>query len=152
QANQLPPQALALGNSLLDPVPNPFYGSIPVSACGLDQPTVPRRQLLRPYPEYCDITVVQAPSGASRYDALRLNYTHRWSQGLYLLASYTLSKFIDQSSGPETWATKGSQGIVNSYDLRAEKSLDYNDIPQSVVVSYIYEIPFGHGRRFGRNS
>ena len=31
----------------------------------------------------------------SSYNALDVNYTHRVSQGLTLLASYTFSKFID---------------------------------------------------------
>jgi hypothetical protein len=35
--------------------------------------------------------------------------------------------------------------------LAAEKTFDPNDIPQSFVLTYIAELPFGRGRRFGSN-
>jgi len=149
QANQLPPVDLAMGAALLNPVTNPFAGHITNSACGLDQPTVIAAQLLRPFPQYCGITAVQQPSGSSWYDAARINYTHRLSDGLQVLASFTVSKFLDQSSGPESWATRGGTTILNNYNLAGEKSLDTNDIPKSLVLSYIYELPVGRGKKFG---
>src|SRR5204863_551253 len=48
--NQNDPLLLPLGSSLLDQVPNPYYGKI--KAGNLSFPTVQRRQLLRPYPQY----------------------------------------------------------------------------------------------------
>ena len=149
QANQLPPANLALGNGLLNQVTNPFFGSIANSSCGLDQSTVIAAQLLRPFPEYCNVTSIQEPSGSSWYDAARINFTHRLSHGLQLLASFTVSKFLDQSSGPESWATRGGTTILNNYNLAGEKSLDTNDIPRSLVLSYIYEVPVGRGKKFG---
>ena len=59
QQNQVPIQDLSRGLALLNPVANPFAGFITNSACGLDQPTVPAQQLLRPFPQFCDISVVQ---------------------------------------------------------------------------------------------
>src|SRR5262249_10825488 len=46
--NQLTAEQLALGATLTQSVPNPFFGQIPVSSslCG---PTIPRGQLLPPY-------------------------------------------------------------------------------------------------------
>jgi hypothetical protein len=149
QQNQLPIQDLSRGLALLNPVANPFAGFITNSACGLDQPTVTAQQLLRPFPQFCDISVVQQPSDSSSYNALRANYTHRWSGGLQVLASFTWSKYLDESSGPEGWATVNSTQILNSYDLAKERSLDYNDIPKSLVLSYIYALPVGHGKKFG---
>lgn len=149
QANQLDPSYLSMGNALLTQVPNPFYGAITNSGCGLDQPTVVQGQLLRPYPEYCGVTVVQHPGASSWYDAAKITYTHRWKDGLQVLASFTASKYLDQSSGPESWATRGGTTILNNYNLAAEKSLDANDIPRSLVLSYIYEIPVGRGKKFG---
>jgi hypothetical protein len=46
QRNQLAPQYLSLGNQLLAPVTNPFYGVITSSSCGLSARTVPLGQLL----------------------------------------------------------------------------------------------------------
>ena len=150
--NQLPTADLALGNQLLQQVPNPFYGTITGSGCGLDGATVSYGQLLRPYPEFCDVSISQVLNSWSRYDALQVSYTHRWSSGLNILASYTFSKFTDNTGGTNTWATVGyGVPIRNNYNLAAEKSVDGADIPHSLVVSYIYEIPVGKGKKIGSN-
>src|SRR6185369_11803244 len=75
--NQLPTADLAQGNALFNQVPNPFFGHITNSGCGLDQPTVAQFQLLRPYPEYCSVTEAPVPVGTSNYDALQVTYTRR---------------------------------------------------------------------------
>jgi Carboxypeptidase regulatory-like domain/TonB dependent receptor-like, beta-barrel len=149
--NQLDPKYFSMGNALLTQVPNPFYGHITSSGCSLDQPTIAQGQLLRPYPEFCDINETQDPAGSSSYNALEVNYTHRVSQGLTLLASYTFSKFLDNVGGPENWASASanfSENIRNVYNLAAEKSVDATDTPHSFVLSYVYELPFGRGKKF----
>ncbi len=150
--NQLDPKYFSLGNALDDQVPNPFSGHITASGCGLDGATVSRGQLLRPYPEFCNVNENLIPAGDGRYNALDFNYTHRVSQGLTLLASYTFSKFLDNVGGPTTWAnTSGnfSENIRNVYNLAAEKSVDANDITHAFVLSYVYELPVGKGRKLG---
>jgi hypothetical protein len=148
--NQIDPKYFSMGDALLNQIPNPFYGHVPAgSPCSLDQPTVPRGQLLRPHPEFCDINETQDPAGDSHYNALDVNYTHRVSQGLTLLASYTFSKFIDDISGPEGWANSSGESIRNVYNLAAEKSVDPTDTPNSFVLSYVYELPVGRGKTFG---
>lgn len=149
--NQLDPKYFSMGSALLAPVANPFAGVITSSGCGLDQPTVAAGQLLRPHPEFCDINEVDATMGGSHYNALDVNYTHRFSQGLTLLASYTFSKFIDNVGGPETWANASSnfsENIRNVYNLAAEKSVDATDTPHSFVLSYVYELPVGKGKKY----
>ncbi|HWH58189.1 MAG TPA: TonB-dependent receptor [Terriglobales bacterium] len=154
--NQLDPKYFSMGSALLAQVPNPFHSALQTSAagspCNLDQPTVAAGQLLRPYPEFCDINENQDPAGTSHYNALDVNYTHRVSQGLTLLASYTFSKFIDDVGGPENWASASanfSENIRNVYNLAAEKSVDATDTPHSFVLSYVYELPVGKGRKYG---
>ena len=150
--NQLPTADLALGNQLLQQVANPFYGKIAGSGCGLANPTVSYGQLLRPFPEFCDVNISQVLNSWSTYNALQINYTHRWSYGLSVLASYTYSKFMDNTGGTNTWATTGyGVPIRNNYNLAVEKSVDGSDIPQSLVISYIYELPVGKGKKYGSN-
>ncbi len=149
--NQLPTADLALGNQLLQQVPNPFYGKIASSGCNLSSPTIAYGQLLRPYPEFCDVNISQVNNSWSRYNALQVNYTHRWSAGLQVLASYTFSKFTDNTSGTNGWAQTNAVPIRNYYNLAEEKSVDAADIPQSVVVSYVYELPVGKGKKVGAN-
>jgi hypothetical protein len=149
--NQLDPKYFPMGSALLAPVANPFAGTITSSGCGLDQATVAAGQLLRPHPEFCDINEVDATAGGSHYNALDVNYTHRFSQGLTLLGSYTFSKFIDNVGGPETWANASSnfsENIRNVYNLAAEKSVDATDTPHSFVLSYVYELPLGKGKKY----
>jgi len=148
--NELPTADLALGNQLNQMVPNPFYGHIKSSGCGLDQPTIVEGQLLRPFPEYCSVTEAPPAVGSSTYNALQATYTHRWHSGLQLNFSYTYSKFMDDVQGASGWAFPGSGSSVrNSYDLAAERSVDASDLTHSLVVNYTYELPFGKGKQLG---
>lgn len=150
--NQLNPKYLSQGTALVNPVANPFYGQPAVagSACGLDQQTVPAFQLLLPMPQYCDSVIFSgAPVGTSNYNALQARYTRRAAHGLTVMASYTYSKFMSNVSGPEEWALLQQVHIRDYYNLAAERSVDSNDVPHSAVISYIYELPVGRGKKFG---
>ncbi len=150
--DQLPTKDLALGNQLNAQVPNPFFGHITSSGCGLNNPTVAQGQLLRPYPEYCSVTEAPPAVGASNYNALQVTYDHRWHSGLNVNVSYTYSRFRDDVQGSSGWAFPGSGSSVrDAYNLGAEWSLDSSDIPHSLVVNYIYELPFGRGKQLGTN-
>ena len=111
---QLPDKDLALGNALLQQVANPFYGHISTSSCGLNEPTVQQGQLLTPYPQYCGLSGDQHIGAQSWYDALELNYKHQWSNGLEMMASFTASKFLSNTSGNESWAVPGSSNYQDS--------------------------------------
>jgi hypothetical protein len=149
--DMLPTANLALGTGLLQQVPNPFFGHLTSSGCGLNSATVQRGQLLLPYPEYCGVNDAQVPGGRSSYNALQINFTHRWSSGMQLLLSYTNSKYLDDSSGAEGWTSGSSANYETIYNMRNEYSLDIDDLPQSFVASYIYQLPVGKARRFGSN-
>lgn len=149
--SQLKPSYLSQGSALLAEVPNPLYGHIDNSGCGLNQPDIPLGQSLQPYLQYCGVNEPQAPVGFSLYNALLADYNHRFHGGLNLLVSYTYSKFIDNVSGTNDWSYVGSQGVQNYYNLAAEKSVDGADTPHSLVVNYIYELPVGRGRKFASN-
>jgi hypothetical protein len=154
---QLDPKYLSMGSALNTAVANPFAAAmnslnLPTSSCGLSSPTVSQAQLLLPYPEFCGSTSAsQEPVGFDNYNSLQATFTHRVSLGLIFMASYTYSKFLDDAGGPEEWASISSGGasIRNYYDLKAEKSVDGTDVPQSLALNYVYELPFGKGKTFG---
>jgi hypothetical protein len=152
---QLDPKYLAMGTELNTLVANPFQGVVTSSSCGLDAATVPQAQLLLPYPEFCGGDGAgQEPIGNSNYNALQANFTHRERWGLTFMASYTYSKFLDNVGGPEEWGSinsgfGGIGSIRNFYDLGAEWGVDSTDIPHSLVLNYVYEIPVGQGKKFG---
>jgi hypothetical protein len=149
--SELNPSYLSQRDGLLVPVANPYYGHIASSGCGLNQPTLPKGQLLQPFSQYCGVSEPQAPVGFSLYNALLADYNHRFHNGLNLLVSYTYSKFLDNVEGSNNWAIVGDQGVRNYYNLAQEKSVDGTDTPHSLVINYIYELPVGRGKKFGGN-
>jgi Carboxypeptidase regulatory-like domain/TonB dependent receptor-like, beta-barrel len=134
--NQLDPQYMSLGSALNQQVPNPFYGIVNNGV--LTQPTVARGQLLRPYPQFTDIIPLYAAGAKSRYNALQITGRKRMSQGLMFEGSYTYAK-----------AREIGMNHQNSYDIDASWALASYDIAHRFVISYLYELPFGHNRRFG---
>ncbi len=156
---QLNPQYLSMGSALNNPVANPFAAAmnalnLPTSSCGLSSPTVSQAQLLEPYPEFCGgAPASQETAGFSSYNSLQASFTHRVSWGLIFMASYTYAKFLDDTDGAEQWAniSSGGASIRNYYDLKADKSVDGTDVPQSLALNYVYELPVGRGKKFGSN-
>jgi hypothetical protein len=70
----------------------------------------------------------------------------RFSNGFTLLASYAYGKSIDNGSGVRT--TDGDPLTPsNNYDLNAERGLSAFDFRQRLTASFLYELPFGKGRK-----
>jgi hypothetical protein len=144
--NQLPPSFMSQGTSLQTLVANPFVGLIPYPTSTLSQAQAPRGQLLRPFPQYTAMNSFRKPQGNSIYHALTLRADKRFSKSLSLLVAYTAGKLIDDVSQTVTFL--GPAGNKqNAYDRRAERSVSTQDVAQRLVVSYVYELPFGKGKR-----
>jgi len=110
-------------------------------------------QLLRPFPQYGNITTSCCLEnlGQSTYNALEAKVERRFHNGLNLLASYTFSKTLtdaDSSFSTETGFNSNVFGAQNPYNLKGEKAVSYQDIPQTFVLSYLYELPVGPGKRY----
>jgi len=110
-------------------------------------------QLLRPFPQYGYITTncCLENLGQSTYHALQTKLERRFRNGLNLLASYTFSKTITDADSAQSTLTGFNSnvfGAQNPYNLRAEKAVSYQDIPHAFVISYMYELPFGPGKKF----
>ncbi len=143
--NSLPPQYWSLGPLLNLPLNSPQ-----VQAAGFKAPypgwdmTLPLYRTLTPFPQYANFTDDAANFTSSDYNAGIFKAQKRFSAGLTFLASYTISKYLTDT----TWAP-GSYGATprNVYDRSIEKALARFDIPQRVVLSYSYELPFGRGKK-----
>jgi hypothetical protein len=147
--NQLPAADFALGNSLNDLVPNPFYGVILDPTSTLSKPTVQRGQLLRPYPQYAAVTSKFRPTGNSLYHAFTLRLEKRFSRGLSFLLSYTAAKMIDDSGfGSTLDAINGTTARQDAYDRKADRAVSSEDISSRLALSFNYELPVGRGRAF----
>ncbi|MGI0133852.1 MAG: hypothetical protein ACREBW_02695, partial [Candidatus Micrarchaeaceae archaeon] len=145
QIDQLNPSYLSMGNALLAQVNNPFYGHVSIGP--LSNPTVSRATLLEPYPQFAgNVSLYDSPWAQSWYEALKLSAKHRYSNGMQFLVSYTWSKYLDTSNGDQSWASR-AQSPRNWYDTSLDKSLDEGDVPNSLVVSYTYQLPVGKGKK-----
>ncbi len=139
----LPNQFRSLGTQLQQLVDNPFFGTVSPSFA-LGQRQVSRASLLDTYPQFAGATGYDS-WGDSIYHAATLRVEKRFSQGLSLLLSYTFSKLIDNNigGGGSSFADSGDNSVRNWDDLRAERSVSSNDLPQRLVISSSYELPFG---------
>jgi Carboxypeptidase regulatory-like domain/TonB dependent receptor-like, beta-barrel len=141
--NEIPTSALALRDGLREQVTNPFFGFI--TSGSLAARTVERRQLLRPYPQFGNVTINDFPGGSSSYNALVAKVNKRFSEGLSLIGTYQWSKAIDNASENQGWEI--SDGYRSYNNLSLERSISGHDIPQSVALAWIYELPVGRGNK-----
>ena len=144
--NQLDPANWSLGLSLQDQVPNPFFGQI--TSGPLSGRTVQRAQLLQPLPDYLGISTYANHGSSSTYHSLQVTAEKRYSNGLSMLLSYTNGKQINDS-----FSSAGSSGAIGEFRVgrlnrRLDRAIDQNDVSQRLVVSGLYELPFGKGKRF----
>ncbi len=111
----------------------------------------------RPFPQFGDIQYLE-DRVLSNYNSMQIRVEKRYSKGLTLLGSYTWGKALALS--PEHLPTSSvgagvDVGIFrepqNPNNLRAERGLAEFDIKHRAVVSYVWEIPFGKGRAYGKD-
>lgn len=157
EPNDISLQAFALGDTLGLPV-----GSPQAIAAGIKIPfsnfqslygggaTV--GQALRPFPQYgfqSSDNFLQN-RGMSTYHAMEVKLERRFHSGLNLLASYTWSKTMtDADSIQPFFATLlGQGGTQNPYNLKTEKAVSNQDVPNNFVISYLYDLPIGRGKKF----
>jgi len=141
------PSILALGPSLL----SADIHSSAAQAAGIKSPypgfVGDVAQALRPYPQYQVITVKSVPTGYSIYHGLTAKVEKRFSGGLIGRVAYTYSKLIN--NGAEDEISGDGVGIQNPALGQADKrSLSRDNVPQSLIIAWSYELPFGKGKRF----
>jgi hypothetical protein len=147
QLNQLTATQLALGPALQQLVPNPFAGTI--TSGPLASPTVSRAQLLRPYPHFLNVKNFKPSSASSTYHGFQLRVQKQFAQGLNLLMSYSSGKVITDSDGTAGQAAALLTAHQDSYNRRASRSISAEDVSQRFVLSYVWDLPFGKGKRVG---
>lgn len=106
------------------------------------------QQALRPYPQYGSININAGGmnDGHMTYNALETSFEHRFSKGLFLMASYTFAKLISNSDGED--ANRGDGAGQNQYNRKLDKAVGIQDTPHNVALMYVYELPIGRGLRW----
>ena len=98
--------------------------------------------LRQPFPQYGGPFQFDNNNGNASYNALQAELQKSLSSGLFFMASYTWSKSLDiESSGQD-----GS--IENIYNEHADWGPSTFDISQMFVLSGVYALPVGRGKRF----
>jgi hypothetical protein len=103
-------------------------------------------QALRPFPQYKTIQTRQGhgdKSGHSTYHAMMLKIEKRYSHGVTLQGSYVLSKMITDADSSD-----GDNTALDHYNRGLEKSIGQYDQTHNIKLNYIYELPFGRGKRW----
>jgi len=148
-ANQLTEEQLRLGSTLLERVPNPYFGIVPRSS-SIGDPTITRAQLMKPYPEYTAVSFYRNNIGTTNYQGLAVSLRQRLARGLTYSAAYTRSKLTDIASsvfdasiltGPLTNAA-----VADSHNLERDRDDSTGDIPHYFAASVVWDLPWGDGR------
>ena len=156
--NAVDPRYLSMGQQLydefqpgqteLDGVPLPYAGWLEQMSCA---PSV--AQALRQFPQYCgSLQGINENAGNSTYHSLQLKVEHRMSNGLWFLGSYTFAKMVTDSDYVQSISLidgkVGPAGVISPFERHRNKALSLDDVPHTLALSVLYDLPFGKGSRF----
>ena len=159
ELNQINPAYLANGGSYLtELVPNPYSAYFTTGL--LARKTVPREQLLKPFPQFANpgstadafggsLNYSRPTVGDSIYHAATIGFQRRFARGLGVSAHYTWSKLLDTGGTGNGAAFTDPSALRDIYNPRLERSLSSFDVPHRFILSYSCDLPFGKGRRYG---
>jgi len=141
--NQISDANFAQGAALAQSVPNPFRGII--ASGPLSGATITRQQSLLPFPQFTGVNAGYSFINNSIYHALAIKVEKRMANGLSFLMAYTGAKLIDDgaNAGQVRPGAAISTTVQNWSNLRAERSKSAQDVPQRMVFSALWEMPFG---------
>ncbi|MGA8221125.1 MAG: hypothetical protein WB780_05670, partial [Candidatus Acidiferrales bacterium] len=147
--DQLPDTLWSQGAALTTQVSNPMIGTNPNPS--LNGATVAAGQLERPYPQYNGLALAGYGCCGSSYNSLQATVTRRFAGGGTLLVAYTNAKLMSNTDTLTSWLegpTGGVPGVQDWNNLKGERSLSAQDVSQRLVISYVLDLPFGHGRKY----
>jgi hypothetical protein len=112
----------------------------------------------RPNPQFSDIFYFDS-GGSSSYHGGILSIRRRFMRGLTMGFSYTLSKSIDDMSVDPVGATSGgalsttnSRTPTDVRNFSLDRSRSDFDNRHVIVTNWLYELPFGKGRKWGSSA
>jgi hypothetical protein len=130
----------------LKSVANPFFGG--GVSYALSGPTTTQGQLDRPFPQFTSLRLAGQGNYDSIYHSLQLTVERRFASAGSLLVAYTNSKLISDADTLTNWLEAATGSIQNFNNLKGERSLSSQDVSQRLVISYVLDLPFGHGKRY----
>jgi hypothetical protein len=103
----------------------------------------------RPVPTFGDIEIAYGGNSSS-YNSLQMKLEKRVG-ALYVLNSFTYSRTFDLASG-HLETSNGDNSRVNFANPRNDYGPSGYDQPLADTTSIVYDLPYGHGRHFGKNA
>ena len=104
----------------------------------------------RPLSAFSNVLVEQE-SGIGNYNALQTQFTQRFNKGLFVTASYTYARALDNVQDNGISSSNPLQPQTNDNFL-AEYGNATSDIRHSVNYSITYDLPLGKGKTFLGNA
>src|SRR6266567_4412208 len=107
-----------------------------------------------PTPQYNDVNLAGYGCCDSTYNSLQATVTRRFAGGGTMLVAYTNAKLLTNTDTLTSWLEGNTGGVGQVQDwnnLKREKSLSSQDVSQRLVISYVLDLPFGHGKRYAAN-
>ncbi|MCU1324129.1 MAG: Cna domain protein [Acidobacteriaceae bacterium] len=107
-------------------------------------------QARRPISTFTNI-LATIPVGFLQYHALQVKLEKRYSQGIYLLNSFTWSHGIDNVAS-DLENANGDSNVVNRDNVAGDRGRSGYDQPINNTTSLVWDLPYGKGRRFGTSA
>ncbi|HEV8347481.1 MAG TPA: carboxypeptidase regulatory-like domain-containing protein, partial [Vicinamibacterales bacterium] len=99
-----------------------------------------------PYPAFQSAILYSSDAGWARFNGVSFRLEKRYSDGLFFLANYQLSKAIDNGSGEIE-----ANDTAYAWDVDADKGPSRYDQRHRSAFSFGYELPVGPGKRWLSN-
>jgi Carboxypeptidase regulatory-like domain len=132
----------------LQPVANPFFDATTGTAYALGSPTTTIGQLNRPFPQYSSLRLAGQGNYDSTYHSFQLTVERRFASAGSLLVAYTNAKLISDADTLTNWLEASTGSIQDHTNLKGERSVASQDVPQRLVISYVLDLPFGSGKKY----
>ncbi len=108
-------------------------------------------QARRPIQEFSDITYT-FNGGKSRYQALQVKFEYRMPGNLTFLNSFTWSQAKDNGAGSLENPNGNVPGPQDFYNMDADYAISAYNQPYNNTTSFVWDLPFGRGRRWGSDA
>jgi hypothetical protein len=100
-------------------------------------------QLVRPFPQFSNVTLINPSIGRSSYRALFFRAQKRFSDSFSVLGHYTWSRYMDDigaSAAADDYGS-GAGSYQDAYNRQADWARSGDDVPHRLVVTVLYEVP-----------
>jgi len=130
------------------PVLTDYNQAVPQNAtCQTTPSTCVQLQARRPISTFTNI-LATIPAGFLQYQSLQVKLEKRYSQGVYLLNSFTWSHGIDNAAS-DLENANGDSAVVNRYNILGDRGRSGYDQPLNNTTTLVWDLPYGTGQHFG---